>query len=222
MYVWYGEVTRKLNSRLPPYVLLAQSCPILCNPSDCSLLGSSVHGILQERILEWVAISFSRGSSQPRDRTQLSPIASRFFTIWAPREAPGYPQISSIGYRSTDLRTMSTKVICSLSFMVEPKPEYPLTLHIIHGKTGICGAVRNKLTNCKFLKVKVTQSYPTLCDPTDYSLPGSSVHGILQARMLEIFPTQGPKPGSLHCRQILYRLRHQGSPIRFWGSFMNA
>ena len=120
VYVWYGEVTRKLNSRLPPYLLLAQSCPILCNPSDCSLLGSSVHGILQARILEWVAISFSRESSQPRDWTRLSPIASRFFTIWAPREAPGYPQISSISYRSTDLRTMSTKVICSLSFMVEP------------------------------------------------------------------------------------------------------
>ena len=46
---------------------VAQSCPTLCDPVDCSLLGSSVHGILQARILEWVAISFSRGSSRPRD-----------------------------------------------------------------------------------------------------------------------------------------------------------
>jgi len=46
-----------------------QSCVTLCNPIDCSPLGSSVHGIFQERILEWVAISFSRGSSQPRNRT---------------------------------------------------------------------------------------------------------------------------------------------------------
>ena len=46
-----------------------QSCPTLCNPVDCSLPGSSVHGILQARILEWVAVSFSRGSSPPWDRT---------------------------------------------------------------------------------------------------------------------------------------------------------
>ena len=46
---------------------VAQSCPTLYNPMDCSLPGSSVHGIFQARILEWVAISFSRRSSQPRD-----------------------------------------------------------------------------------------------------------------------------------------------------------
>ena len=45
---------------------VAQSCPTLCDPMDCSLPGSSVHGILRARVLEWVAISFSRGSSQPR------------------------------------------------------------------------------------------------------------------------------------------------------------
>ena len=50
---------------------------------DCSLPGSSVQGILQARILEWVAMSFSRGSSQPRDLTQVSRIAGRFFNIWA-------------------------------------------------------------------------------------------------------------------------------------------
>ena len=46
---------------------VAQLCPTLHDPMDCSLLGSSVHGIFQEKILEWVAISFSRGSSQSRD-----------------------------------------------------------------------------------------------------------------------------------------------------------
>ena len=51
---------------------VAQLCPTLCDPMDCSLPGSSVHGIFQARIMEWVAISFSRGSSQPRDRTQVS------------------------------------------------------------------------------------------------------------------------------------------------------
>ena len=55
---------------------------------DCSLPGSSVHGSFQARILEWVAIFFSRGSSQSRDRTWVSRIAGRCFTVWATREAP--------------------------------------------------------------------------------------------------------------------------------------
>ena len=56
----------------------------------CNSLGSSVHGILQARILEWVAFPFFRGSFRLRDRTQVSRIAGRFFTIWATREAQGY------------------------------------------------------------------------------------------------------------------------------------
>ena len=60
---------------------VAQSCLTLCDPMDCSLPGSSVHGILQARVLEWVAISFSRGSSQPRDRTQVSRIGGRCFNL---------------------------------------------------------------------------------------------------------------------------------------------
>ena len=68
---------------------------------------------------------------------------------------------------------------------------------------------------------EVAQSYPTLCDPMDYSLSDSSVHGIFQARVLEwitisfsrgFFPTQEQNPGLPHCRQMLYRLSHQGSP----------
>ena len=51
---------------------VAQSCPTLCDPVDCGPPGSSIHGIFQARILEWVAISFSRGSSQPKERTQVS------------------------------------------------------------------------------------------------------------------------------------------------------
>ena len=58
---------------------VAQSCPTLCNPMDCSLSGSSVHGIFQAIVLEWIAISFSRGSSRPRDQTQVSHIVDRRF-----------------------------------------------------------------------------------------------------------------------------------------------
>ena len=67
MSEWMSEVT--------------QSCPTLCDPVDCSPPSFSVHGILQARILEWVAISFSSASSQPRDQIQVTCIAARFFTI---------------------------------------------------------------------------------------------------------------------------------------------
>ena len=62
---------------------VAQSCPTLCDPMDCSPPGSSIHGILQATILEGVAISFSRGSSWPRDRTQVSHIVGRCFNLGA-------------------------------------------------------------------------------------------------------------------------------------------
>ena len=83
------------------------------------------------------------------------------------------------------------------------------------------------------VKALVAQSCPTLCDPMDCGLPGSSVHGILQPRILEqvavsfsrehsqprnqargIFPTQGSSPGLPHCRQVLYGLSPQGSHCR--------
>ena len=71
----------------PAYVLLiAQSCLILCNPTDYSLPGSTVHGILQARILEWIAIPFSRGSSLSRGWTWVSCVAGGFFNVWAIRE----------------------------------------------------------------------------------------------------------------------------------------
>ena len=63
------------------YVSVAQSRPTLCDPMNCSPPDHSVHGILQARIPEWVAISFSRGSSLLRDQTQVSCIAGRFFIV---------------------------------------------------------------------------------------------------------------------------------------------
>ena len=69
--------------------LVTKSGPTLCYPMDYSPLGSSVHGILQAKILEWVSILFSRGSSWPKDWTRVSFIASRFFTIWATRLQTG-------------------------------------------------------------------------------------------------------------------------------------
>ena len=68
---------------------VAQSCLTLWDPMDCSLPGFS-HGIIQARVLEWVAISFSRESSPPRDQTLVSCIVGRRFTIWATREVLWY------------------------------------------------------------------------------------------------------------------------------------
>ena len=76
-------MTKLVNRKL----LVAHLCPTLCNPMDCSLPGSSVRGILQARILEWVAIFFFKESSQPIDWTWVSCIVGGFFTIWATREA---------------------------------------------------------------------------------------------------------------------------------------
>ena len=69
-------------------VLVSQSCLILCDPMDCSPPGSSVHGILQAKIVEWVAIPFSRVSSQPRNRTQVSNIAASLFYHLSHQRSP--------------------------------------------------------------------------------------------------------------------------------------
>ena len=137
-------------------VKVVQSCPTLCNPVDCTVLGASVHGILQARILEWVAVPFSR-------------------------------DLPNLGWN-------------------------PGLLH--------CRRILYPLSHQKERKKVVAQSCLTLCDPMDCSPPGSFIHGILQARILEwvaislpqeIFLTQGLNPGLLHCRQTLYHLSHQGS-----------
>ena len=86
---------------------VAQSCLTLCDPMDCSRPGSSIHGIFQARVLEWGAIFFSSGSSQLRDRTQVSRISGRRVTVGATRGA------------------MTMKVECSASIL---KPRYRIIL----------------------------------------------------------------------------------------------
>ena len=79
---------------------VAQSCLTLCEPMNCSLPGSSIHGVFQTRVPEWIAISFSRGSSRPRDRTRVSHIVGRHFTVWATREVP-FTKLISNDWRRT-------------------------------------------------------------------------------------------------------------------------
>ena len=80
------------------HVKSLQECLTLCDRMVCSLPGSSVHGILQARILESAAMPFSRGFSQPRDQTHVSCIAGRLFTVWATREAPGKPLVITYSF----------------------------------------------------------------------------------------------------------------------------
>ena len=103
---------------------VTQSCPTLCDLIDCSLPSSSVHGILQARVLEWVAISFSRGSSQPRDRTWVSCIGGRHFNLYATRDMETSPpsQFPPLGGRVSISNTMSlfwSFIFCPTSFWRE-------------------------------------------------------------------------------------------------------
>ena len=87
------SMTLKEKDGVKVKVLVIQLCSTVCNPKDCRLPGSTVHGILQARILEWVTVPFSRGSSWPMNQTWVPHIASgdvllASFTIWATREIP--------------------------------------------------------------------------------------------------------------------------------------
>ena len=94
IHIYTYEYIYSFSDSFSSCVLVTQSCLTLCDPTDYNPLGSSVPGILQARILDWVAIPFSRGSSWPRDGTRMSCIAGSFFTIWA----TGMSQSFSLNY----------------------------------------------------------------------------------------------------------------------------
>ena len=89
--VW--QLLKNVNLKLR--VLVPQACPTLCGPVDCGSPDSSVYGILQARILEWVALPFSRGCPQPRNQIRVSRIVGRFFTVQATKEAPWMVQMQT-------------------------------------------------------------------------------------------------------------------------------
>ena len=163
---------------------VTQSCQTLCDPVDCSLPGSSLHGILQARVLEWVAISFSRGSSWPRDRTPVSHIAGRHFNLWATREAPSH----CLGICKTKFQKMEFKKWSEWkNHWIKTRTSYStcfernITDWVLKSFLTSSLPLKKRWPSwcSEEVKVKVlaTQSCPTLCDPT-----GSSVHGILHAK----------------------------------------
>ena len=115
---WVSEVT--------------QSCPTLCDPMDCSPQSSSVHGILQARVLEWVAISFSRGSSRPRDWTQVSCIAGRRFNLWATRKV-----LYTIHFHTHKKITCFINTVLQIFSLVSKKP-LKLSLKVSFCKVSWC------------------------------------------------------------------------------------
>ena len=155
-------------------VKATQSCPTLWDPMDCT-----VHGILQIGILEWVAIPFSRGSSQPRDRIQVSRIAGRFFTSWATSEAQ---RIKKQLYFYVLSRNDQKMKCLKMPFILIWKNQTSRNKFKKFHKANV--------ENCQILQVctiaaaaaaaKSLRSYPILYDPI-----GSPVPGILQARTLE-------------------------------------
>ena len=144
---------------------VTQSCPTLCDPMDCSLPGFSVHGVFQARVLDWVAISFSRGSSLSRDWTQVSCIAGRRFNLWVTREGHGGQDIGTL---ATDLAMKNQGWLLGLAGLItlqsSPVPQfksiYSSVFSIFSGSTPISIVVYWK--NHRF-------DYMDLCQQSDFS-----------------------------------------------------
>ena len=171
---------------------LLQSCLTLWDPMDYSTPGSSVHGISQARILEWVAISFSRGSSQPRYWTCICLCLLHWRQILYPLRHLGSSQkmLKPLITRETEIRTTMRYCLTLV--------RWPLfkSLQITNAGEGV--EKREPSHNVACMHAKSLQSCTTLCDPLDYSLPGSSAHGILQARILEWVVMPASRGSSWH------------------------
>ena len=181
---------------------------------DCSPPGSSVQRIFQSRILEWVAISFSRGSSRPRDPTRVSCIAGRFFTDWATREAHSIPLYNThhtfdehfdcfqsvaiadnvahivnifwlMFYQSDVLMLIYSDYILYVSKVLTYKSQFYFCVPETEKRALNLTVYTGAIKLHAAAAAKSLQSCLTLCDPIDGSPPGSSVPGILQARTLE-------------------------------------
>ena len=185
-------------------VIVTQSCPSPWDPMGCSPPASSIHGILQARILEGVAMLFSKESFQPRDWTQVSCIAGGFLTVWATREAQG----------------ICCAVLCLVTWLCLT-PYDPMDCS--HQAALFVGILQARILEGVAMPSSRGSSQPwdRIQVPTlrVNSLPseppgkpkntGMGSLSLLQGNFL----TQESNWGLLHCRKIFYQLSYQGSPI---------
>ena len=145
---------------------------------DCSLPGSFLHEILHARVLEWVALSFSRESSQPRDRTQVYHIVDRRFTVWATSEPP---------YKIKGLKVWKKNSWNRNSFA-----QFQLSTENKSGNLwprNRWGSVDRKLLrgNIRAKSCSVAQFSPTLCDPMNCGMPSLTVpHHLLEFAQVHV------------------------------------
>ena len=174
--------------------MCAQMCLNLCDPMDCSPPGSSVHGISQARILQWVAISFARVSSWPRDQTCIfcfSCIGRQILYHWTTWEAPwadwGIDKVNCPWWLSGKESACNAGNMSSI-------PGLGRSLGEGNGNPLQCSCLENPIDRGAWRSTvhwvakswtaaaaKLLQSCPTLCNHMDCSLPGFSVYGILRA-----------------------------------------
>ena len=152
-------------------VNITQSCPTLCDPMDHTVLG-----ILQARILEWVALPFSRGSSQPMDRTRVSRIAGGFFTSWATRDTHPYLD-AFFFFFLPDCSKWSCKNTNQIVLLVRlnPKHQNPsqglMTLGVL---VHVCSLTVRLCTTTVALRVPATLVFYSSCSLCFFSTSGSS------------------------------------------------
>ena len=184
-----------------------QSSLTLCDPMDCSLPDSCIHGIFQARTLEWAAISFYRGSFQPRDQTWVFRIVGRRFH-----------RLSHQGSLSTWYYTKYKYMITAIAFpfrMLNARKTMVCFLYPrISGDRYGAWHIESESHSVAFNSLQPHE----LCSP--WNSPGQDT-GVGSLSLLQgIFPTPGSNPGLQHCGQILYQLSYQGSPrILEWAAY---
>ena len=151
-----------------------KSCLTLCDLMDCSLPGSFLHGISQAGILEWVAISFSRGSSGYRGWTRISCIGSHLL----------YTELQALSFQPGRQYLILAWPLCLFCCAPWKPGGAPSTSDVTQHRGSSFKCWLNQVLSHSVVSDSLWPLW-TLCNPMDHSPPGSSVHGILQARILE-------------------------------------
>ena len=192
-----------------------------CDPMDCNLPGSSVHGILQARTLKWVAISFSKQFSWPRDWTRVSCTAGRFFTNWARREA----HIINTVINSMAWVNKFNQLKCSFEIDILLPQSFKMKSFLLKEVNQLdqhgCKYYREMFSWYSMqLKESESVSHSVVSNSlqphwlySPWNSPGQNTGmsslSLLQGSSQPRDPTQGSNPGLLHCRQILHQLSQE-------------